>query len=155
MRIPKNLRYFLIIASSTAWELLLLYNMTWLRSYYIEGRSTYIRDGIPACWFRYSPSPPFVILVLLPAIILFVLYVRFKEPLLEKSGFDIGLSILSVVLVSLLTLKGSFFVLLAISTGVGLMLGEDKGEKALLAIEGFLPGFIVFMMILGGLAVSC
>ncbi len=138
-----------------AWELLLLYNMTWLRGYYIESEMVYIRDGIPSCWFRYSPSLPFVLLVLLPTIVLLALYVRFKEPVLKKSGLAIGLPALSVVLVSLLNPHSSFPILLAISVGVGAILGEDKGEKVLLALEGFLPGFLVFMMILGGLAVSC
>ena len=154
MRSPK-LHHGLVLASATAWELLLLYNMTWLWDYYIESRRVYIRDGIPACWFWYSPSLPFVLLVLLPAIVLLALYVRFKEPLLKKSGLTIGLSVLSVVLVSLLNPKGSFPVLLAISVGVGTILGKGKGEKALLFLEGFLPGFIVFMIIVGGLAVSC
>ncbi|NJE61072.1 hypothetical protein [Thermococcus sp. 21S7] len=155
MRFPKHFPHFLTLTSATAWELLLLYNMTWLRSYYIESGRVYVRDGIPACWFRYSPSLPFVLLVLLPAIVLPALYVRFKEPLLRKSGLAIGLPVLSVVLVSLRNPKGSFSVLLAISVGVGVILGEGREEKALLFLEGFLPGFIVFMIILGGLAVSC
>ncbi|WP_457751796.1 hypothetical protein [Thermococcus sp.] len=150
-----KLPHGLVLASETAWELLLLYNMTWLWDYYVESERVYIRDGIPSCWFWYSPSLPFVLLVLLPAIVLLALYVRFKEPLLKKSGLAIGLPVLSVVLVSLLNPHSSFPVLLAISAGVGFILGEGKGEKVLLTLEGFLPGFIVFMIILGGLAVSC
>ncbi|WP_297534578.1 hypothetical protein [Thermococcus sp.] len=147
-----KLHHWLVLALATAWEFLLLYNMTWLWNYYIESGRVYIRDGIPSCWFWYSPSLPFV---LLPAIVLLVIYVRFKEPRLKKSGLAIGLPALSVVLVSLLNPKGSFPVLLAISAGVGAILGKGRGEKALLFLEGFLPGFVVFMIILGGLAVSC
>ena len=155
MKRRELLLHLSVIAFSTAWEFLLLYNMIWLGDYYIESRRVYIRDGIPACWFWYSPSLPFVFLVLLPAIVLLALYVRFKEPLLKKSDLAIGLPVLSVVIASLLNPKGSFPVLLAISVGIGAILGKGRGEKALFFLEGFLPGFVVFMIILGGLAVSC
>ena len=155
MKRREFLPHLSVVASSTTWGLLLLYNMTRLRSYYIKSEMVYIRDGIPSCWFRYSPSLPFVLFVLLPAIVLLTLYIHSKEPLLKKSGLSFGLPVLSVVLVSLLNPHSSFPTLLAISVGVGVMLGDDKAEKVLLALEGFLPGFIVVIIILGGLAVSC
>ena len=84
-----------------AWELPLLYNMIWLRSYYIESGRFYIRGGIPSGWFRYSPSLSFVLPVLLPAIVLLAPYVRFEDQLLKKSALAIGVPVPSVVLVSI------------------------------------------------------
>ncbi|NJE10205.1 hypothetical protein [Thermococcus sp. MAR1] len=69
-----------------AWELLLLYNMTWLRGYYIESGRFYIRDGIPSGWFRYYQSPEFAVLVLLPAIVSLALYLVFRDSTLLKEG---------------------------------------------------------------------
>lgn len=97
----------------------------------------------------------FLILVLLPALVLLALYLLFKKATLKRSGLAIGVPVLLVVLVSLINPDSSLVVLPVISVGVGAVLGEGKGEKVLLAIRGFLPGFVVLVIILGGLAVSC
>ncbi|HDZ36342.1 MAG TPA: hypothetical protein ENH81_05470 [Thermococcus sp.] len=151
--LPKNVHHLFALASATAWEFALLFRLP--REYYIKSGVVYIRDRIPSCWIRYSPSPLFVLLVLLPALVLLALYTHLRDPTLKKSALSVGLPVLSVVLVSIINPHNALWVLLIITAGVGTILGEEKGEKALLAIEGFLPGLVVLMMILGELGVAC
>ncbi|QDA31293.1 hypothetical protein FH039_06360 [Thermococcus indicus] len=147
--------HIFVLASAMAWELFLAYNAPQLDDYYIKGGMIHLSSGVIKCWREYSPSLTFVILVLLPALVLLALYLLFKKATLKKSGLAIGVPVLLVVLVSLINPDSSLLALPVISVGVGAVLGEGKGEKALLAIEGFLPGFVVLTIILGGLAVSC
>ncbi|AFL94233.1 hypothetical protein CL1_0018 [Thermococcus cleftensis] len=155
MKLREFLLHIFVLASATAWELFLAYNAPRLDDYYIKGGMIHLSSGVIKCWREYSPSLTFVILVLLPALVLLVMYLLFKKATLKKSGLAIGVPVLLVVLVSLINPDSSLLILPVISVGVGAVLGEEKGEKALLAIEGLLPGFVVITIILSGLAVSC
>lgn len=146
------------LVSATAWEFALLFKLP--TGYYIDSGIIYFENwtgkGRPyVCWHNYSPSLEFVFLVLIPALVLLALYLRFKEPALKKSGLSVGLSVLSVVIVSIINPKNALWVLPIIAVGVGAIIGESKMEKVLLTFQGFLPGFVVLTMILGGISITC
>ena len=155
MRLSRVFLHLLILATSTIWGLFLAYKHLWLRGYYIKVETIHISGVIYSCRFYYSPSLVFILIVLLPAIVLLALYPFFRKPVLVKSAIALGLTTLSVVLLSLKDPRWPLWTLLPVSTGIGLLVGKGKVEKTLLSIEGFAYGFIVLFLILGELAVSC
>jgi len=155
VKLKNYLSYLSILGLTTAWGLFLVYNHRWLRSYYIKVERIHISEVIYTCRFHYSPTPIFILLVLLPAIIFFALYVLLGNPALWKAGVEIGLTALIVAVVPLASSRLTLRVLVLVSIGIGLILGKSKAEKALLFIQGFTYGFVVLYLILGELAVSC
>ncbi|USS40201.1 hypothetical protein NF865_07655 [Thermococcus aggregans] len=155
--------YVLSIIFATAWELILAYNSRFIGRYYVKRCTIFFENwtggaGRPCVsWSKYSPSPEFVLLVLLPALVLLILYLWFRKPALKKSAVSISLPILSVIIGCFKTKgPGVLLVLLVVSLAVSGVAGKDKWEKVLLSIAGFLPGLIVSMMIAAELtAVSC
>ncbi len=156
MKLREFLLHLFVLASATAWELFLAYNLRWLYKYYIKGGMIHLR-GVIKCWSEYSPSLTFVILVLLPAIVLIALHIYTKNPALKKSGLSVGMPILFAVLMPLVSEDGILLLggMLLTSIVSGIVLGKGKLEKALLVIQGFFPAFIVFMIIGGGLHGAC
>ncbi len=155
MKLREFLLHLFVLASATAWEILLAYQ-PWLYGYYIKGERIKVSGGF-ICHLKYSPTLIFVILVLLPAIILLTLHVYLRNPILKKSGLSIGVPALFVVLMPLISNDDTLWLwgMLLTSIVSGIVLGKGKLEKALLAIQGFFPAFIVFMIIGGGFHVSC
>jgi|GEM_PF-3492800 len=160
----KNLLLHLsVIVFSTAWELFLAYNSRAIGRYYVEKGTSFFENwtagaGRPCVsWSKYSPSLEFVLLVLLPALVLLILYLWFKEPTLKKSALSIGLPVLSVIAVYFKTTEpGVLLALIVVSAAAGGVVGKDKWEKVLLSIAGFLLGLVVSMMIAAELtAVWC
>ncbi|ASI98436.1 hypothetical protein [Thermococcus celer] len=153
---PKTLfSHLFILGVATSWEILI--DSSWLEKYYIRGESIKLWDRIFTCHIWYSPTPIFVILVLLPAIILLALYLYYKKPLFKKSGLSIGVPILTAVLMPIFsdeTIKWLWGILI-VSILSGIVLGEKKLEKVLLAVQGFLPALMVLMIISTGLHVTC
>ncbi|WP_457742445.1 hypothetical protein [Thermococcus sp.] len=155
--------HILSIIFAMAWELVLAYNSRAIGEYYVEKGTIFFKNwtggaGRPCVsWTKYSPSVEFVLLVLLPILILIILYLWFKNPTLKKSALSIGLPVLSVIIIYFKTTgPGVLVVLIVVSAVVGGVVGKDKWEKVLLSIAGFLPGFIVGMMIVAELtAVWC
>jgi len=160
---PRKFILVLSIIFATVWELMLAYNSRSIGGHYVEKSTIFFENwtagaGRPCVsWSRYSPSLEFVLLVLLPALVLLILYLWFKEPVLMKLTISVGLPVLSVIAVYFKTTgPGVLLALLVVSAVVGGALGKDKWEKVLLSIGGFLPGLIVGMMIAAELtAVSC
>jgi len=101
MRLPKTALHLLILAISTAWGLLLAYNLNRLGDYYIRSGITRFEGGVFTCWREYSPSLTFILFVFLPAIVLLALYLHFRSPALWRAGVELGLTTLTVVLVPL------------------------------------------------------
>lgn len=97
MKFRDFLIHLSILGLATVWEIFLAYQR-WLEKYYIRGESIKLWDRIFTCHIWYSPTPIFVILVLLPAIVILALYVYLRSPILKKSGLSIGAPILTVVL---------------------------------------------------------
>jgi len=155
MKLQRNLTHLFILGLATAWGLFLDYNHHWLRGYYIKGEAIHIQGVIYTCRFHYSPSPLFVLLVLIPAIVLLALYLHFRKPALWRGGVELGITTLTVLLVPLVNPWWAFKALILVSIGTGLIAGRGKAEKALLSTEGFVYGFLVLYLILGELAVSC
>ncbi len=157
MKLREFLLHLFVLASATAWEILLAYNTPRLDEYYIKGGMIHLGSGVIKCWRGYSPSLTFIILVLLPAIVLIALHIYTKNPILKKSSLSVGIPILFVVLMPLVSKDDSLWLwgMLLTSIVSGIVLGKGKLEKALLAIQGFFPAFIVFMIIGGGFHVSC
>ncbi|WP_297438190.1 hypothetical protein [Thermococcus sp.] len=152
--------HVLSIIFATVWELVLAYNSRAISEYYVEKGTIFFENwtggaGKPCVsWIRYSPSVEFVLLVLLPALVLLVLYLRFREPALKRLALSTGLPLLSVIVVYFKTTgPGVLFVLVLVSALVGGGFGRDWREKVLLSVASFLPGFIVGMMIAAELTV--
>ncbi|NJE61068.1 hypothetical protein [Thermococcus sp. 21S7] len=143
--------YALSIIFATVWELVLAYNGRAIIEYYVDW--VVVSESPPISWSKYSPSLEFVLLVLLPALVLFGLYLWFRESALKKSALSISLPILSVIIACFKTTgPGVLLVLIVVSAVVGGVVGKDKWEKAILGIAGFLSGFMVAMIIMGGLS---
>ncbi len=155
MKPSRPILHVLIALMATSWGLFLAYNHRWLRGYYIKGEAIHIQGVIYTCRFHYSPSPLFVLLVLIPAIVLLALYLHFRKPALWRAGMEIGLISMVALVVPLVNPWWAFWALIIVSIGAGLIAGRDKAEKALLSIEGFIYGFLVLYLILGAFAVSC
>ena len=155
MKPSRPILHVLIALMATSWGLFLAYNHRWLRGYYIKGEAIYIQGVIYTCRFHYSPSPLFVLLILIPAIVLLALYLHFRKPALWRGGVELGITTLTVLLVPLVNPWWAFKALILVSIGTGLIAGRGKAEKALLSTEGFVYGFLVLYLILGELAVSC
>ncbi|WP_054840516.1 hypothetical protein [Thermococcus sp. JCM 11816] len=85
MKFRDFLIHLSILGLATVWEIFLAYQR-WLEKYYIRGESIKLWDRIFTCHIWYSPTPIFVILVLLPAIALLVLYVYIRS-YSQKIGF--------------------------------------------------------------------
>ena len=155
MKPSRSVSHVLIALMATAWGLLLAYNMRRLEDYYIKVETIHIRDVIYTCRFHYSPSPVFIFLVFLPAIVLLALYLHFKKPALWRGSIELGLTTLTVLVVPLANPRWAFWALILVSIGTGLIAGRDKAEKALLSIEGFAYGLLVLYLVLGAFGVSC
>ena len=151
------------IIFATVWELVLAYNSRAISGYYVEKGTIFFGNwtggaGRPCVsWSRYSPSVEFVLLILLPALVFLVLYLRFREPALKESALSTGLPLLSVIVIYFKTTgPGVLLVLILVSALVGGVFGRDRWEKVLLSVAGFLPGFVGGMMIAAELtAVWC
>ncbi|MDI3474773.1 MAG: hypothetical protein PWQ79_1225 [Thermococcaceae archaeon] len=156
MRLRNSLLHLSILGLATVWEIFLAYQR-WLERYYIRSEGIKLWDGIFTCHRWYSPTALFAVLVLLPPIILLALYSYYKKPLLKKSGLSIGVPILTAVLAPLVSDDGILWLggILIASIMSGIVLGEDKLEKGILAIQGFFPAFIILTIIGGNLHVAC
>ncbi|BAD85323.1 hypothetical membrane protein [Thermococcus kodakarensis KOD1] len=156
MKFRDFLIHLSILGLATVWEIFLAYQR-WLEKYYIRGESIKLWDRIFTCHIWYSPTPIFVILVLLPAIVILALYVYLRSPILKKSGLSIGAPILTVVLMPIFSDETTKWLwgILIVSILSGIVLGEGKLEKVLLAVQGFFPALMVLMIISTGLHVTC
>ncbi|MDI3474777.1 MAG: hypothetical protein PWQ79_1229 [Thermococcaceae archaeon] len=137
--------YLFVLTSATAWELFLAY-LPGFRSYFTRSGVIHLERGVVKCWKEYSPSLTFVILALLPAIVLIALHIYLKNPILKKSGLSVGITTLFVILMAFITSGEPWLLtLLLVSIMTGAALGEDKVEKALLAIQGFIPATVLLI----------
>ncbi|USS40197.1 hypothetical protein NF865_07635 [Thermococcus aggregans] len=93
MKIPWNALHLFALAFATAWELVLLYGLP--ERYYIDSGITHLENwsgkGRPyVCWHNYSPSLEFIILALVPAFVLLVLYLIFKNRSSGRRAFRLA-----------------------------------------------------------------
>lgn len=153
MRFPKVIMHLSILFLATIWEFALLY---WLPvDYYIESGMVWFENwtgpaGRPyVCWMEYSPSPIFIVLVLLPALILLALYIFHRDSSFRNLGLSMLFSLLAVTIapVFILDLSINSILLMLVSLSSGIVLGKDIGDRAILVFGGFLPGLVVIWVI--------
>ncbi|WP_456396983.1 hypothetical protein [Thermococcus sp.] len=135
------------------WELIPLFKIP--VGYYIKGGMVWFENwtgsaGRPyVCWGKYSPSPIFIVLVLLPALVLLVSYIFHRDSSLRNLGLSMLFSLLAATIapVFMLDLSINSILLMLVSLSSGIALGKDIGDRAILAFGGFLPGLVVILVI--------
>ncbi len=155
MKLRESLLHLFALASATVWELFLAY-MPGFSSYFIRGGVIHLGNGTIKCRTEYSLSLTFVILVLLPAIVLIALHIYTKNPILRKSGLSVGMPMLSVIVMAFVTTGEPWLLaLLLVSLVTGAVLGENRLEKALLAVQGFIPALVLLIAMDSWLNAKC
>ncbi len=135
------------------WELIPLFKIP--VGYYIKGGMVWFENwtgpaGRPyVCWMEYSPSPLFIVLVLLPALVLLALYVFHRNSSLRDLGLSMLFSLLAATIapVFILDLSINSILLMLVSLSSGIALGKDMGDRVILVFGGFLPGLVVIWAI--------
>ena len=156
-----KLQRILIPFFAFVWELILPFKIP--RGYYIKGGMVWFENwtgpaGRPyVCWREYSPSPIFIILVLLPALVLLVSFIFLRDASLRNLGLSMLFSLLTttIALVFILDPSLNSILLMLVSLGSGIALGKDIGDRAIIAFGGFLPGLIVIFGISAQFHVAC
>ena len=135
------------------WELIPLFKIP--VRYYIKGGMVWFENwtgpaGRPyVCWMEYSPSPIFIVLVLLPALMLLALYILHRDSSLRNLGLSMLFSLLAATIAPVFILDFSInsILLMLVSLSSGIALGKDMGDRAILVFGGFLPGLVVIWAI--------
>ncbi len=149
MKLPR----ILIPLFAFVWELIPLFKIH--VGYYIKGGIIHFENwtgpaGRPyVCWRKYSPSPIFIVLVLLPALVLLALYIFHRDLSLRNLGLSMLFSLLAATIapVFILDLSINSILLMLVSLSSGIFLGKDMGDRAILVFGGFLPGLVVIWVI--------
>jgi hypothetical protein len=148
-----KLQRIIIPIFAFVWELIPLFKNH--GGYYIKGRIVHFKNwtgpaGRPyVCWREYSPSPIFVLLVLLPALVLLALYIFHRDLSLRNLGLSMLFSLLTATIAPVFISNTSInlVLLMIVSSSIGITLGKNAGEKTSLAFGGFLPGLVVIWVI--------
>ncbi len=149
MKFPRTLIPFFAFV----WELIPLFKIP--VRYYIKGGMVWFENwtgpaGRPyVCWMEYSPSPIFIVLVLLPALMLLALYIFHRDSSLRNLGLSMLFSLLAATIapVFILDLSINSILLMLVSLSSGVALGKDMGDRVILVFGGFLPGLVVIWAI--------
>ncbi|ASI98437.1 hypothetical protein [Thermococcus celer] len=157
MKLPRILIPFFAFV----WELIPLFKIP--VEYYIKGGMVWFKNwtgstGRPyVCWREYSPSPIFVLLVLLPALVLLASYIFHRDSSLRNLGFSMLFSLLAATIapVFISDFLINFILLMLVSLSSGTALGKDMGDRAILAFGGFLPGLVVILVIFAQFHGAC
>ncbi|GAB6101943.1 hypothetical protein JCM16138_11660 [Thermococcus atlanticus] len=144
MKIPR----ILLPVFAFMWELVILLEIP--EGHYIRSGIRHLPPGSSrpyVCWMDYSPSPIFILLALLPALVLLASYILSGKPSIRKLGLSMLATLSMALIVPVFTEDFAILLilLLLVSFGTGSILGKDLEERALLAFGGFLPGVVVLL----------